>query len=100
VRPGERVSNCAGPAKEGAGGVRWEGYSTVGKFPLVCVRYASPLSSSDVKIMIRVFLCHVREDMVKTKIEQNANTGVFSQGDFLRDPAQRGKHDLRGDRPS
>ena len=35
--------------------------------------------------------------MVKPIVEQNANTGVFSLGDFQRDPAQRGKHDMRGD---
>jgi hypothetical protein len=32
--------------------------------------------------------------------QQNANMGVFLQGDFLRVPAQRGQADLRGDRAS
>jgi hypothetical protein len=37
--------------------------------------------------------------VAKPELPQNADTGVFSLGNFRRDPAQRGKHDLRGDRP-
>jgi hypothetical protein len=50
--------------------------------------------------MARGSRCRVREHVGKSIFEENADTGVFLLGDFLPDPAQRGRHDLRGDRAS
>jgi hypothetical protein len=55
---------------------------------------------SDVKIRIGDFLCHVREYAVAAARSQNADTGVFSLGDFWRDPAPSLLVDLRRDRVS
>jgi hypothetical protein len=53
----------------------------------------------DLKMMIQGSYRHVLEHVVKPMIEQNADTGVFSLGNFLQDHGQRGNYDLRGDRP-
>jgi hypothetical protein len=41
---------------------------------------------------------NVRKPVAKPIVEQNGNTGVFSQGDFSQDPAECGQADLRRDR--
>jgi hypothetical protein len=61
---------------------------SVGDILYIPVRHPSPLRFSDVKIMLRAFFCHVREYVVKPYLQQNADTGVFSLGDFWRDSAQ------------
>lgn len=63
------------------------------------VRRPSSLRFSDVKIMIRDFLCPVREHVAKPDLHQNADTSVFSLGDFWRILALSGLGDLIGDRP-
>jgi hypothetical protein len=57
------------------------------------------LPVSDVKIKILVFLCHVREYLGNPDLQQNADTGIFLLGDFLRVLALREIHVLREDRP-
>jgi hypothetical protein len=47
----------------------------------VCQTHPS-LPLSDVKMKTGGFLCHVRAFKGKPVIEQNADTGVFSLGDF------------------
>jgi len=54
-----------------------------GAFPHILVRDLSPASLSDVKMMIRGSLRHVREHVAKPVLQQNANTCVFLQGDFV-----------------
>ncbi len=49
--------------------------------------------------MIRGFLQPVRERVVKPILEQNADTGVFSLGDFWQDSCTITKHVPGGDRP-
>jgi hypothetical protein len=60
----------------------WSVSSSVGELCLLTVRCPLCFRFSDVKTMIRGFLCHVREHVVKPILEQNADTGVFSLGDF------------------
>jgi len=52
------------------------------------------------KMMIWGSLRHVLEHMAKPFVDQNADTGVFSQGDFLPDQALSVLVDLWGDRAS